>query len=91
MQARDPVEQTASGAPLEEHDDVSVTNSEVESAINHRHSKEALRAPALMEPEFSALSTIGAYIQAAWDGLPGVARLFSKNMQEEFFINLVDK
>ena len=42
--------------------EMSVTNSEVESAMNHHHLKEALRAPALTEPEFSALSTIGAYI-----------------------------
>ena len=70
---------------------MSVTNSEVESAMNHRHLKEALRAPALTEPEFNALSTVGAYIRAAQDGLTGVARLFSKDMQVLIFTNLVDR
>ena len=55
--------------PHQELDEVSVTNSEVESAMNHRHLKEALRTPALTEPEFTALSTVGAYIRAARDGL----------------------
>ena len=59
---------------------MSMTNSEVESEMNHRHLKEALRTPALTEPEFTALSTVGAYIQAARAGLTGVARLFSKDM-----------
>ena len=42
--------------------DISVTNSEVESEKNHRHLKEALHTPSLTEPEFNALSTVGAYI-----------------------------
>ena len=74
-----------------EPDEMSVTNSKVESAMNHHHLKEALCAPALMEPEFTALSTVGAYIRAARDGLTGVARLFSKDMQVQIFMNLVDR
>ena len=74
-----------------EPDEMSVTNSEVESAMNHRHLKEALHAPALKEPEFNTLSTIGAYIRAVRDGLIGVARLFSKDMQVKIFKNLMDR
>lgn len=44
--------------PHKEPDEVSVTNFEVESAMNHRHLKEALRTLALIEPEFTALSTV---------------------------------
>ena len=44
---------------------MSVTNSKVESAMNHRHLKEALRAPALTEQEFNAQSTVGAYIPSS--------------------------
>ena len=51
-------------------DEVSVTNL-----------KEALRTPALTEPEFITLSTVGAYIRAARDGLTGVDFLFSKDIQ----------
>ena len=82
---------TQTHSPHEEPDEMSVTNSKVESAMNHRHLKEALRSPALMKPEFTALSTVGAYIRATWDGLTGVARLFSKDMQVPIYINLVDK
>ena len=71
------------GEPTE----MSVTNSEVESAMNHRHLKESLHAPALTEPEFTGLRTVGAYIRAAQDGLTGVARLFSKDMQVQVYMN----
>ena len=70
---------------------MSVTNFEVESAMNHRHLKEALCAPALTELEFNALRTIGAYVRTVWDGLTGVARLFSKDMQVKKFRNLMDR
>ena len=70
--------------PHQEPDEVSITNSEVESAMNHRHLKEALRTPALIEQEFTVLSTMGAYIRATQDGLTGVARLFSKDIQVNF-------
>jgi hypothetical protein len=67
--------------PHEDSDDVSVTNSEVESVMNHRRLKEAMRAPAFSEQEFTALSTVDAYIRAARDGLAGVTQLFSKDIQ----------
>ena len=72
-------------------DEMSMTNSEVKSATNHRYLKESLCAPALTEPEFNALSTIGAYIRAVQDRLTGVARLFSKDMQVKKFSNLTDR
>ena len=64
--------------PHQELNEVSVTNSEVERAMNHQQLKEDMRTPALIEPEFTALSNVGTYILAARDGLTGVARLFSK-------------
>ena len=67
--------------PQEDPDEVSVTNSEVESAMNHRCLKEILRPPTFSEKEFTALSTVDLYIWAAWDGLTGVTRLFSKDIQ----------
>ena len=39
--------------PHEDSDDVSVMNSEVESVMNHRRLKEAMRAPAFSEQEFT--------------------------------------
>ena len=48
--------------PHEDSDDVSVTNSEVESAMNHHLLKEGMRAPAFSESEFTALSSVDAYL-----------------------------
>ena len=48
--------------PHEDSDDVFVTNSEVESVMNHRRLKETMRAPVFTEQEFTAPSTVDAYI-----------------------------
>ena len=74
----------------EDSDDVSVMNSEVESVMNHRRLKEAMRAPTLSEQEFTALSLVDAYIRAARDGLAGVTQLFSKDIQVKVYAILID-
>ena len=76
--------------PDEDSDDVFFTNSEVESVMNHHRLKEAMRAPALSEQEFTTLSSVDAYIQAARDGLAGVTQLFSKDTQVRVCTVLVD-
>ena len=76
--------------PHEDSDDVSITNSEVESVLNHRRLKETLRAPAFSEQEFTALSTVDAYIQAAREGLTGVTHLFLKDIQVKICVKLID-
>ena len=48
--------------PHQDFDNVSLTNSEVESVMNHRRLKEAMHTPALSEQEFTALSLMDAYI-----------------------------
>ena len=59
---------TMPAPPLQEDsDDVSVTNYEVESVMNHRRLKEAMHAPVFTEHEFTALSSVDAYIRAAQD------------------------
>ena len=55
--------------PAEDSDDVSVTNSKVESAMNHRHRRAALRDPGFTKEAFKAFSSADAYIRAARDGL----------------------
>ena len=62
--------------PQEDLDDVSVTNSEVESVMNRHCLKEAMRASALSEQEFTTLISTDAYVRAARDGLAGVIQLF---------------
>jgi len=55
--------------PAEDSDDVSVTNSEVESVMNHRRQRAILRDPGFSEDAFNAFSSADAYIRAARDGL----------------------
>ena len=55
--------------PSEDSDNVSVTNSEVESAMNHRRRKAALPDPSFTKEAFNTFSSADAYIQAARDGL----------------------
>ena len=55
--------------PAEDSDDVSITNSEVESAMNHQHRKAILQDPGFTEESFNAFNSADAYIRAARDGL----------------------
>ena len=55
--------------PTEDSDDVSVTNSDVESAMNHQRRRAALRDSGFTKEAFNAFSSANAYIQAARDGL----------------------
>ena len=48
--------------PAEDPDDVSVTNSEVESAMNHRHRRAILQDPGFLEESFNAFNSAHAYI-----------------------------
>ena len=55
--------------PTEDSDDVSVTNSEVEGAMNHRRRRAILQDPGFSEESFNAFNSADAYIQAARDGI----------------------
>ena len=48
--------------PSEDSDDVSVTNSEVESAMNHQRRRAALRDPSFTEEAFNAFNSVDAYM-----------------------------
>jgi hypothetical protein len=65
----------------EDSDDISVTNSEVESAMNHRRRKMAMRDPNFTEEAFNAFSSVDAYIRAARDGLARATHQLLKDMQ----------
>ena len=64
----------------EDLDDVSVTNSEVGSAMNHRRRKEAMCDPNFTAHAFHALNSADAYIRAARYGLAGATHQLSKDM-----------
>ena len=58
--------------PTEDADRLSATNSEVESAMNHRHRRAVLRDGIFSEEAFNAFNSGDAYIRAAQDGLARV-------------------
>ena len=65
----------------EDPDDMSVTNSEVESVMNHRRQKAALRDPGFTKEAFNTFSSAGAYIRATWDGLTRATDQHLKDMR----------
>ena len=72
----DPARETGAGTgampdypSVEGSENMSVTNSEVESAMNHRRCRAVLRDPEFSEEAFNAFSSADAYIRAAQNGL----------------------
>ena len=58
--------------------------------MNHRRLKEAMRAPAFSEQEFTALGSVDAYIRVARDGHARATQLFSKDIQVRVCAILID-
>ena len=63
----------------------SVTNSEVESAMNHRRRRVAMRDPHFTEEAFNAFSSVDAYLRAPRDALAGATYQLSKDMRVRSF------
>ena len=55
----------AASASPEDLDEVSITNSEVESVMNHHRWRESLRPTAITHQEFSAFNSVDAYLAVA--------------------------
>ena len=56
---------TPDGPPTEDADRISATNSEVESAMNHRRRRAALRDPSFSKEAFNAFNSGDAYTRDA--------------------------
>ena len=69
----------------EDSDDVSVTNSEVESSMNHRHRRAILQDPGFSEESFNAFNSANAYIQAARGGINRARKQHLKDVQVNLF------
>ena len=65
-------------------EDMSVTNSEVESAMNHRRCRAVLRDPKFSYEAFNAFSSGDAYSRAARDGLRKATRQYLTDVQVSF-------
>ena len=76
----------ASGAPpLEDADRLSATNSEVESAMNHRRRRTVLRAACFSQEALDAFNTGDAYLRAAQNGLAIATEQYVKDIQVRIF------
>ena len=64
---------------------MSAMNSEVESAMNHRHRRVILRDPNFSEEAFNAFNSEDAYIRAAQDGLARAMDQYVKDIQVRKF------
>ena len=60
---------TPDGPPIEDADRMYATNSEVESAMNHRRRRAVLRDPNFSKEAFNAFNSGDAYIRAPQNGL----------------------
>ena len=72
---------TPDGPPTEDADRLSATNSEVESATNHRCQWATLRDPTFSEEAFNAFNSGDAYIRAAQDGLARATDQYVKDIR----------
>ena len=72
----------ASGAPpTEGADGLSATNSEVESALNHRRRRIVLRDACFSPEALDAFNTGDAYLRAAQNGLARATEQYVKDIQ----------
>ena len=72
----------ASGAPSTEGaDGLSATNSEVESALNHRRRRTILRDACFSQEALDAFNTGDAYLRAAQNGLARVTEQYVKDIR----------
>ena len=72
---------TPDGPPTEDADRLSPTNTEVESAMNHRRRRAVLREPSFSEEAFNAYNSGDAYIRAAQDGLARATDQYVKDIR----------
>ena len=80
MRTESNAEVTTDCPSAEDSDKVSASNSEVESAMNHRRRRAALHDPGFSEEAFNAFNSGDAYIRAARDGLSRATNQYLKDM-----------
>ena len=67
--------------PIEDADRLSATNSEVESAMNHRRRRAVLRDACFSPEAFDAFNSGEAYLRAAQDGLARATDQYVKDVR----------
>ena len=76
---------TPHSPPTEDADMCSATNSEVESAMNHRRRRAVLRNNIFFEEAFNAFNSADAYVRAARGGLAQPTNQYTKDIQVRNF------
>src|SRR3954466_5840025 len=75
--------------PTEDADRLSATNSEVESAMNHRRRRTVLRDACFSREALDAFNSGDAYLCAAQDGLPRATEQYVKDIRvRKFWLNI---
>ena len=74
-------EAEADTGPTEDADGLSATNSEVESAMNHRRRRTVLRDACFSQEALDAFNTGDAYLRAAQNGLARATEQYVKDIQ----------
>ena len=75
------VRTTSDVPPTEDADRLSATNSEVESAMNHRRRRAVLRDASFSQEAFDAFNSRDAYIRAAQNGLARATGQYVKDIR----------
>ena len=73
--------QAPNNPPTEDADRLSATNSEVESAMNHRRRRAVLRDACFSPEAFDAFNSGEAYLRAAQDGLARATDQYVKDVR----------
>ena len=73
--------QASDNPPTEDADRLSATNSEVESALNHRRRAAVLRDACFSPEAFDAFNSGEAYLRAAQDGLARATDQYVKDVR----------
>ena len=81
MEAEANAGQTPDDPPTEDANKLSATNSEVESAMNHRRRRAVLRDAYLSPEAFDAFNSGDAYIRAAQNGLARATDQYVKDVR----------
>ena len=71
--------------PTEDADGLSATNSEVESAMNHRHRRTILRDACFSREALDAFNSGDAYLRAAQNGLARATEQYVKDIRVRKF------
>ena len=72
---------TSGVPPIEDADGLSATNSEVESAMNHRHRRTVLQDACFPPEALNAFNTGDAYLRAAQNGLARATEQYVKDIR----------